>query len=288
MHQGWPKFIESMWMATNDNGLALVTYGPSIVKARVGNGKEVTITEETSYPFNGSIKLTISTEKAVRFPIDLRIPGWADSVTIRFKGKTIKAKSGSDYKVNQRWKNDDQITLDLPLQIRVEKRFNNALAVLRGPLYFSLRIDKEYKSVKINYDNFSYKGSIDWEINPKSAWNFGLLIDKTNIMRGMKVTENTVSKYPFADKGDMIWSADSAKYISWNQDAPVIITARGMKIPDWIMKNNSADIPPLSPVKPEGDPEIITLVPYGCAKLRITEFPVMDVILMEDMMKPGK
>ena len=36
MHQGWPKFVESMWMATNDNGLALVAYGPSVVKAKVG------------------------------------------------------------------------------------------------------------------------------------------------------------------------------------------------------------------------------------------------------------
>ena len=90
MHQGWPKFVESMWMATNDNGLALVTYGPSVVKARVGNGKEVTITEETNYPFNGSVKLTITSENAVRFPIDLRIPGWADSVTLKFKDKTVK------------------------------------------------------------------------------------------------------------------------------------------------------------------------------------------------------
>jgi len=38
----------------------------------------------------------------------------------------------------------------------------------------------------------------------------------------------------------------------------------------------------LSPVKPEGDPEIITLVPYGCTRLRITEFPVMDIKLMEN------
>jgi hypothetical protein len=61
-----------------------------------------------------------------------------------------------------------------------------------------------------------------------------------------------------------------------------------MKIPEWTMKNNSADVPPLSPVKPEGDVEIITLVPYGCARLRITEFPVMDIILMEDIMRPSK
>ncbi|MDO9340835.1 MAG: glycoside hydrolase family 127 protein [Bacteroidales bacterium] len=288
MHQSWPKFVESMWMATNDNGLALVSYGPSVVRARVGKGKETTITEETDYPFNGTVNLTISTEKAVRFPIDLRIPGWADSVTIRFKGKTVKVKGGSNYKINEKWKNGDQITVEIPMEIRVEKRFNNSLSVLRGPLYFSLRIDKEYKSVKINYDNFGYKGSIDWEINPKSAWNYGLLIDKENIMSGLKVTENPIGKYPFSDKGDMIWSSDSGKYTPSTQDAPVVITARGIKIPEWMMKNNSADIPPLSPVKSEGDPEIITLVPYGCARLRITEFPVMDIILMEDMMKPGK
>ena len=288
MHQGWPKFVESMWMATNDNGLALVTYGPSVVKAKVGNGKMVTITEETNYPFNGSVKLTITTEKAVRFPIYLRIPGWADSVTIMFNSKTVKVKGGSNYKIKRRWQNGDQITLEIPMEIRVEKRYNNSLSLLRGPLYFSLRIDKEYKNVKINYDNFGYKGSADWEIYPMSAWNYGLLIDKENITRGLKLTENPVGKFPFSDKGDMIWSADSGKYFAATQDAPVVITARGIKIPEWTMKNNSADIPPFSPVKPEGDPEIITLVPYGCARLRITEFPVMDIVLMEDVMRQGK
>jgi hypothetical protein len=288
MHQGWPKFIESMWMGTNDNGLALVAYGPSIVKARVGNNKEVTISEETDYPFNGSVKLTINTQKAVRFPIDLRIPGWADSVTIKFKNTTLKVKNIATYKIKERWKNGDQIFVELPMQLRIENKYNNSIALLRGPLYFSLRIDKEYKSVKINYDNFSYKGSVDWEIYPKSAWNYGLLMNKSNITRGIKVTENPVSKYPFSDKGDMIWSSDSGKYITCDRDAPVIIKARGMKIPEWTMKNNSADVPPLSPVKPEGDVESITLVPYGCARLRITEFPVMDIVLMEDIMRPGK
>lgn len=288
MHQGWPKFVGSMWMATNDNGLALVAYGPSVVKAKAGKGSEVTITEETDYPFKGSVKLTISTDKPSKFPIYLRIPGWADSVTIKYKNKTSVVRKETQFRMNERWKNGDQITIEIPLEIRIEKRYNNSLAVIRGPLYFSLRIGKEYKSVKNNYDNFSYKGSIDWAINPLSAWNYGLLIDPQNIKRGLKVTENSIGKYPFADQGDMIWSADSGKYKPWTADAPVLITARGIKIPEWTIRNNSAAVPPPGPVIPEGDPEIITLVPYGCARLRITEFPVMDIVLMEDVIRTGK
>jgi hypothetical protein len=190
--------------------------------------------------------------------------------------------------MDERWRNGDQISVELPMQLRAGNSYNNSLTILRGPLCYSLRIEKEFKSIKINYDNFSYKGSVDWQIDPKSAWNYGLLMNKANIMRGIKITENPVGKYPFSDKGDMIWSADSGKYSAWTQDAPVIIKARGMKIPEWTLKNNSADVPPMSPVKPEGDAEIITLVPYGCARLRITEFPVMDIVLMEDIIRPGK
>jgi hypothetical protein len=288
MHQGWPKFVESMWMATNDNGLALVTYGPSIVKAKVANGNEITITEETDYPFKGSVKLTVNTSKAVRFPIDLRIPGWADSATIRFKNNIVHVKNVSTYKIKERWRDGDQIFIELPMQLRLENDWNNSVALLRGPLYFSLRIDKDYKSVKINYDNFNYKGSVDWEIDPKSSWNYGLVINKTYLSRGINITDNPIGKYPFADKGDMVWSPDSARYVQWTQDAPVVIRARGMKIPEWTLKDNSADVPPLSPVKPEGDVESVSLVPYGCARLRITEFPVMDITLMEDIMRPAK
>ncbi len=288
MHQGWPKFVESMWMATSDNGLALVAYGPSHVTAKVGRGKTVEITEETDYPFKGTVNLTITANEPVRFPLDLRIPGWADSVSIKYKGKTVLVKGGSTCRLNERWRTGDHIIVEIPMRLRTERRYNNSLSIIRGPLYLSLRIDKEYKSVRANYDNYSYKGSIDWEIYPGSEWNYGLLIDPQNIMRGINITENPVGRFPFADKGDMVWSADSSKYTKWLQDAPLTVTTRGIRIPEWKLKNNSADVPPLSPVKPAGDPEKITLVPYGCAKLRITEFPVMDIVLMEDVIKPGK
>jgi hypothetical protein len=171
------------------------------------------------------------------------------------------------------------------MNVRTERRYNNSLAVLRGPLYFSLRMEKEYKSVKINYDNFGYKGSVDWEIYPKTPWNYGLVIDNNRLMRGIDVVEKEITSYPFADKGDMIWSADSAKYLQWDKEAPVVITTRGMKIPEWTLKNNSADIPPKSPVSPKGIPEVIQLVPYGSAKLRITEFPLIDITQIVDVIR---
>ncbi|MCJ7447252.1 MAG: glycoside hydrolase family 127 protein [Bacteroidales bacterium] len=285
MHQGWPKFVESLWMATNDNGLIAVAYSPSIVKAKVGKGKNVTITEETDYPFKGSVTLKFSTSEAIRFPLYLRVPGWADSMVFNFKGKTKVGKAGAAVKIAERWEDGDQVTFQIPLDLRTERRYNNSLSLLRGPLYFSLRLEKEYKSVDINYDNYGYKGSIDWEIYPKSSWNYGLMIDVKNMGRGIEVAENPLTRYPFADKGDMIWSADSGKYIPWDKDAAVVITTRGMRIPEWTLKNNSAGVPPVSPVKPEGNTEVIELVPYGCAKLRITEFPVIDLTQMMDVIR---
>jgi hypothetical protein len=219
----------------------------------------------------------------VRFSFYLRIPGWADTVVIKYKGKTIAGYGGSTVRLYARWDPDDLIALELPMKIRIEKRYNNSISLLRGPLYFSLRIKKEYRNVRINYDNFSYKGSVDWEIYPNSPWNYGLMVDRTNLARGLEMSENEVTRYPFADSGDMIWSADSLKYIPWDEEAAVVITTRGMKIPGWIMEDNSADIPPLSPVKPQGVPEVIQLVPYGSARLRITEFPLIDLPQVVDV-----
>jgi uncharacterized protein len=281
MHQGWPKLVSSMWMASNDNGLAAVTYGPSKVTAKVGNGEEVTINEETDYPFSGTVRLTIKTAKTSRFPLYLRIPGWS-SATITAKGKSVTWTDGSTARLDEKWNDGDVVTVDIPMKVRYEQRYNSALSVLRGPLYFSLRIEKEYKSTKINYDNFGYMGSVDWEIMPKSAWNYSLIGDTAETEKSFAVTENKPGKYPFADKGDMIWSEEAKKYESWTGDAPVLIKTRGVIIPGWEMKDNSADIPPVAP-KMTGEPEELVLVPYGCARLRITEFPLSDVTMMKDV-----
>jgi len=104
--------------------------------------------------------------------------------------------------LDEKWKDGEEVKINMPLQLRYETRYNNSVAILRGPLYFSLRIDKEYKKVKIDNDNLTFKGSADWEIRPKSDWNYGLIIDKENLMKDNQVIENPIGAYPFSDRGD--------------------------------------------------------------------------------------
>src|SRR6201994_3848586 len=54
LHQGWPKFVSSMWMGTADGGLVVAAYAPSEVNVNV-SGHPVRIREETEYPFRDSV-----------------------------------------------------------------------------------------------------------------------------------------------------------------------------------------------------------------------------------------
>ena len=119
-------------------------------------------------------------------------------------------------------------------------------------------------------------GSTDWEIEPYTQWNYGLILNRINPEKYIKVRRNKIQKFPFSDNGDLIYFQDEAKYKTWNEEAPVVLEIKGKVIPEWNLKNNSADDPPVSPVKSEQKIETIELIPYGCARLRITEFPVID------------
>jgi len=278
MHQGWPKLVQHMWMATEDNGLAALVYGPNRVTATVGRGTEVTLIQETLYPFDGTVRLKMELPENCRFPLHLRIPGWAAGTTIQIGNKKDHPKAGTFVRINKEWKDGEEIILTLPMDVDVERRYRNSVAVRRGPLYFGLRIGKDYRRFILkerNFGSIKYKGSVDWEIRPATPWNYGLLLDEVN---GDIFTVQTypITHYPFADRDEMIFDTKQSKYKKWKQDAPVVLTVKARRIPDWQLKNNSADDPPLSPVHSDESLEKIHLVPYGCARIRISEFPVLE------------
>ena len=97
LHQGWPKLVASLWMATPDNGLAAVVYAPSTVRARVGAAGQVTIRQVTDYPFSGVITLTVTPSvNRLRFPLQLRIPSWADGASVTLNGAPVAERHARD------------------------------------------------------------------------------------------------------------------------------------------------------------------------------------------------
>ena len=120
---GWPYFSEYLWMATRDNGLAAVMYAPSEVKAKVGDGTEVKLTETTDYPFDESIAIAVETPKAVRFPLLLRVPEWCANPSVSVNGKPLPAPQDAArgwLVVDRTWSANDKVVLALPMKIRAQ------------------------------------------------------------------------------------------------------------------------------------------------------------------------
>jgi hypothetical protein len=262
MHQGWPKFTQNLWYATADRGLAALVYAPSSVTAKVADGTEVQFIMETQYPFEEEVRFIYSTqhEEKVDFPLHLRIPGWCEGASIHL-GKRVwePLESGRIIKIDREWLVGDTLLLKLPMKVQLSRWHENSVAVEHGPLVYGLKIGERWSRVK-NEDRF---GAYYYEVEPTTAWNYGL-------------TEASV-----ADPGasfEVIRKALPDGAYPWNQEhAPVEIRTSGVEIPFWGLYDGSAGPLPFSPqYQMHGvQPVPVTLIPYGCTGLRISEFPVV-------------
>jgi DUF1680 family protein len=279
MHSPWPRFVQTMWMATADRGLVAATYGPCHVSAMVAEGIPVEIAEETDYPFSDRVRVTVRAKQLVKFPIYFRIPVWAGGAELSVAGEADRYRptSGTFFKLDRRWKSGDVVTLDFHFEVRSETRSHNGVAIAWGPLYFVLRIGESFKKLPTLALGPSYKdvpaprGCVNWQITPTTDWNYALAIDRSNPQCTMTIGK--ISSMPFAQRGEMVKRPGANDFAPWTEDVPMVLQVKARKVPEWGMAGANAAPVLTSPVHTDGPETVVELIPYGCSRLRIAEFP---------------
>jgi uncharacterized protein len=256
MHQGWPKFVSHLWMKTPDGGLAAIAYAPCTIATKV-QGKPVHVTVTTGYPFRAEISITVTVPEPVTFPIHLRVPGWAarDQVVVRGPNMSMGWDPAGLYlSRNNGWSGTQTFTVVFPMRVRLYMGYNYCVAIERGPLVYALPIAAEWRKIR-DRDNLVFD---DWEVYPRSTWNFALEVDRSHPARAVLFEERAFSGAPFSTTG-----------------APVFARVKGRRILSWGFEKGAAAPPAASSVASREPLELLTLIPYGCTDLRITEFPTL-------------
>ncbi|MDQ3854867.1 MAG: glycoside hydrolase family 127 protein, partial [Chloroflexota bacterium] len=217
LHQGWPKLASHLWMRTPDGGLAAVAYAPSTVRTEVG-GRQVEVTLETDYPFGDSLTFRVRADQRVRFQLYLRVPAWAEGPQLVMPdGSRSSPTPGEFHVLDREWERGDVITLRLPAGARLESRHRGAVAISRGPLVYALRLEEEWRQVGGELP------AADWEVYPRSSWNYALLVDGANPEADLRFQPGRVGERPFSPDG-----------------APVRVTVKGRQVPEWALERNAA------------------------------------------------
>lgn len=258
VHRGMPNYVGRMWLTSATGALTAALYGPSQVT--VGG---LTVSEETSYPFSGTISFKMS-GRARKQALKLRIPTWCHQWSLSLDGKPISANPDTlgFVTLTRKWQPGQVLTLSLAMDVvKHQLADGQGIYFTRGPLLLSYPVPTTVVADTVNYANMHGKVPGDssfkcWSMTASAPWNYGVVSDVTATDL---TTEPAATAYPL-DHG--------------SQNVQVQITAQPIA---WTLKDGA--INPATPRADEVQPldgypaTTLTLVPYGSTELRVTVFP---------------
>lgn len=165
--------------ASSDDALWVNLYIGNTGQIRIGE-TDILLTQETDYPWDGSVKLTISTSQPLEKEIRLRIPNWCKTYDLSINGKRISVSEEKGYAVIKDWKSQDVIALDMDMPVEivaadphVKENFGKR-AIQRGPLVYCME----------EIDNPEYFDQI--QLSPSTTFQTAFVSDILNGIKTIK------------------------------------------------------------------------------------------------------
>jgi hypothetical protein len=146
--------------AHTDDTVYVNLFVASTAEVAMGGGT-VTLVQETRYPWDGAVKITVRPARSRTFALDVRVPGWAreeavpsdlyrfadvsnEPVTLKVNGGAVPVVVEKGYvRIRRDWKPGDAVDLSLPMPVRrvvangAVEADQGRVALQRGPLVFA-------------------------------------------------------------------------------------------------------------------------------------------------------
>jgi uncharacterized protein len=108
-------------------------------------GCKVIVRQTTQYPWEGKVKLRVTSEKPEEFTLHLRVPGWAGEPAVTVNGEKVSLPASKGYvHIHRQWSGGDTVGLSFPLEIQKLEanpkvlQSRGQVALRRGPLIYCL------------------------------------------------------------------------------------------------------------------------------------------------------
>ncbi len=147
--------------ARQGDALYVNVFVASTAEVEMADRRKVKLVQETRYPWDGAVRITVSPERAGRLEVRVRVPGWArgeavpsdlyrfadasdEKVTLRVNGQPVPLTLEKGYaKIDRSWATGDVIELGLPMPVRrvvahpLVEADQGRVALQRGPLVYA-------------------------------------------------------------------------------------------------------------------------------------------------------
>ena len=205
--------------SVSDDGLWMHLYGSNELATTLADGSPLELTQQTDYPWDGKVTITLQKAGTKAFAIHLRIPGWTDHADLKVNGETFSgAIQPSSYaKISRVWKDGDVIELDLPMPVRLMeanprvKNLRNKVAAMRGPLVYCLELPKRDGGEKTWHEGVFLPESIELKPEHRSDFLGGVTVLKGNALtfkgrdRFIKNMTNLAAPTPTRDTDEWLY-----------------------------------------------------------------------------------
>jgi len=194
----WHNYLYSV----DEEGLWIHHYGANVFKGALGDGRNLKLTQQTDYPWDGRIRIKVDdVRKGSAFLLRLRIPGWAQNAKLTVNGKAAKAacKPASYTAINRDWSAGDVIELDLPMPVRTIiaspfiEQTRNQVAVMRGPVVYCLESIDLPKEVP--FEDICLPADAKWRIRHKPDLLGGVTVLTTKALLVRKTARKDIGEY---------------------------------------------------------------------------------------------